>query len=125
MKQAITLLIAGSAMGLASAAFAGSTTGGAHERAFKSPTGIEFQVLSVSGDDDDEEGWFWSRSREDEDEDDNNDDDDDDDACNDDDDDDHGGCAAGNAGNAAPAGTVAPPRNGLFTNGTAPQVTSN
>lgn len=31
-------------------------------------------------------------------------------------------CAAGNA---APAGTVAPPKNGLFTNGTAPVVKSN
>lgn len=45
---------------------------------------------------------------------------------NDDDceDDDEGGVACG-AGNAAPAGTVAPPSNGLFTKGTAPTATTN
>ena len=32
---------------------------------------------------------------------------------------------AGAAGNAAKAGTVAPPKNGLFTDGTAPVVKSN
>ena len=74
-------------------------------------------------DDDGDEGeanWFWSLSGEDE--------DDDDDGCEDDD---EGGgeggdnCTAGAAGNAARAGTVAPPKNGLFTNGTAPVVKSN
>ncbi len=49
------------------------------------------------------------------------DDDDDDDDCEDEDDD----CAKGAVSNAAPAGTVAPPRNGLFSNGTAPVVKSN
>ena len=39
--------------------------------------------------------------------------------------DDDPSCTDGSAGNAAPAGTVPPPRNGLFTNGTAPQVISN
>jgi hypothetical protein len=34
-------------------------------------------------------------------------------------------CTLGGAGNAAPAGTVSPPQNGLFTKGTAPQATSN
>jgi hypothetical protein len=72
-------------------------------------------------DDDGDEGeanWFWSLSGED----------DDDDECEDDD---EGGgeggdnCTAGAAGNAARAGTVAPPKNGLFTNGTAPVVKSN
>jgi hypothetical protein len=47
--------------------------------------------------------------------------DDDDDDCEDEDD----ACATRAAGNAAPAGTVAPPKNGLFTNGTAPVVKSN
>jgi hypothetical protein len=73
-------------------------------------------------DDDGDEGegsWFWSLSGEDE---------DDEDEC---DDDDEGGgeggeeCTAGTAGNAARAGTVAPPKNGLFTDGTAPIVKSN
>jgi hypothetical protein len=47
--------------------------------------------------------------------------DDDDDDCEDEDE----PCAANSAGNAAPAGTVAPPTNGLFTSGTAPVVKSN
>ena len=76
-------------------------------------------------DDDGDEGeanWSWSLSGEDDDH------DDDDDECEDDD---EGGgegedyCTAGAAGNAARAGTVAPPKNGLFTNGTAPVVKSN
>jgi hypothetical protein len=51
------------------------------------------------------------------------DDDDDDDDCDDDDDDDDG---CGNAArNPAPAGTVAPPQNGLFGNGAPPQVQVN
>ena len=47
---------------------------------------------------------------------------DDDDDCEEEDDDD---CAAAPNGNAAKAGTVAPPKNGLFTDGTAPVVKSN
>jgi hypothetical protein len=44
----------------------------------------------------------------------------------DDDDDDDDGEEGGRAGrDAAPAGTVAPPRNGLFGNGAAPQVQVN
>ena len=48
------------------------------------------------------------------------DDDDDDDECDDDDDD----CGSG-ARNPAPAGTAAPPQNGLFGNGAPPQVQVN
>lgn len=47
-------------------------------------------------------------------------DDDDDDDCDDEDDD----CGTG-ALNPAPAGTVAPPQNGLFGNGAPPQVQMN
>jgi hypothetical protein len=55
---------------------------------------------------------------------DDDDDDDGDDCDDDDDDDDDGGC--GNAArNPAPAGTVAPPQNGLFGNGAPPQVQVN
>lgn len=36
-----------------------------------------------------------------------------------------GACGFGASGNAAPAGTVAPPNNGLFTNGTAPKAITN
>ncbi len=51
------------------------------------------------------------------------DDDDDDDDCDDDDDDDDD--CRGGARNPAPAGTVAPPQNGLFGNGAPPQVQVN
>lgn len=48
-------------------------------------------------------------------------DDDDDEDCDEDDDD---GCT-GAAGNPAPAGTVAPPANGLFGNGAPPVAVTN
>ena len=64
------------------------------------------------GSDDDEEG---------------DDDDAEDDDCGDDDEDGEGGedddCAT--TGNAAPAGTVTPPKNGLFGSGAAPKATMN
>jgi len=66
-------------------------------------------------DGDEEGGWIWQWGEDDDDE-------DEDDDCEDDDDD---NCATGAAGNPAKAGTVAPPQNGLFTNGTAPVVKSN
>lgn len=53
--------------------------------------------------------------------DDDDDNDDDDDDCDDDDDD--GGCRG--ASSPAPAGTVAPPQNGLFGSGAAPRVQVN
>jgi hypothetical protein len=70
-----------------------------------------FQLIFVSDDDDDDD-------------DDDHDkrsgyDDDDDDDCDDDD----SGCAG--AAGPAPAGTVAPPQNGLFGNGAPPQVQVN
>lgn len=65
-------------------------------------------------DDDDDDRKYRSGSRHD-------DDDDHDDADCDDDDDDCGNSAR----NAAPAGTVAPPQNGLFGNGVAPKVQMN
>jgi hypothetical protein len=76
------------------------------------------QLLLASDDeDDDDHGWRKSSGRghddEDEDDDDCDDDDDDDDVCR------------GAAGNPAPAGTVAPPQNGLFGNGAPPRVQMN
>lgn len=70
-------------------------------------------LVSVSSDDDDDEHEYRNGSRYDDDDDDDCDDDDDDDECN------------GSARNPAPAGTVAPPQNGLFGNGAAPQVQVN
>jgi hypothetical protein len=65
-------------------------------------------------DDDDNDRKYRSGSRHDDDDDDNGDD------CDDDDDD-----CGNSARNAAPAGTVAPPQNGLFGNGAAPKVQMN
>jgi hypothetical protein len=69
-------------------------------------------LIFASDDDDDEPEYRRAH-------DDDDDDDDDDDEC---DDDDNHGCGAPNP---APAGTVAPPQNGLFGNGAPPRVQVN
>jgi hypothetical protein len=74
-------------------------------------------VLASDDDDDDDDDRWRDGSRRGHD-----DDDDDDDDCDDDDDDDD---CSGGARNPAPAGTVAPPQNGLFGNGAPPQVQVN
>jgi hypothetical protein len=66
------------------------------------------------GDDDGGQGGWLSSS---------DDEDDDDDDCEADEDDDD--CTSATTGNASKAGSTAPPRNGLFTDGTAPVVKSN
>lgn len=69
--------------------------------------------LILASDDDDDDRWRdGSRRGHDDDEYDDEDDDDDDDC-------------RGGARNPAPAGTVAPPQNGLFGNGAPPQVQVN
>lgn len=72
-------------------------------------------VLASDDDDDDDDRRSQEGSRRGHD-----DEDDDDDECDDDDDD----CGSG-ARNPAPAGTAAPPQNGLFGNGAPPQVQVN
>ncbi|MDF1600283.1 hypothetical protein PZ895_10965 [Mesorhizobium sp. YIM 152430] len=74
-------------------------------------------VLASDDDDNDDDRWRDGSRRGHDD-----DDDDDDDDCDDDDDDDD---CRGGARNPAPAGTVAPPQNGLFGNGAPPQVQVN
>ena len=69
-------------------------------------------LIRVSGDDDDDDDGGWVRRGHDDDEDEDCDDDDDD-AC------------IGALGNPAPAGTVAPPANGLFSNGAPPVAVTN
>lgn len=101
MKLALSLLLIGTTLGTAPTAFAG-TQGPAsvlHPAAEADAT----LTLIDSDDDDDTGGWLWPKSRGD----------------------DEGDCAVGTNGNASKAGTVAPPKNGLFTNGTAPVVKSN
>lgn len=76
--------------------------------------------LASGGDDDDHRGWFGLFSRDDD------DDDDDEGNCGDDEDDEDEGSAACATGIApAPAGSIAPPDNGLFNTGAAPVVQAN
>ena len=74
--------------------------------------GTAARLILVDDDEDDDEGGSVVRRKADEDEDDGEDDD----GCEDD----EGSCAAGSSA-PAPAGSVAPPQNGLFGTGT-PQV---
>jgi len=76
-------------------------------------------LIRVSGDDDDDDDSGRVRRGHDDDDDDDCDEDDDDD---DDDDDD---ACTGALGNPAPAGSVAPPANGLFGNGAPPVAVTN
>ena len=77
-------------------------------------------VLASDDDDDDDHGKRDSVKRGHDD-----DDDDDDDDDHDDDDDDDDDYSRSGARNPAPAGTVAPPSNGLFGNGAPPKVQMN
>ena len=75
-------------------------------------------LIRVSGDDDDDDDGGWFRRGHDD------DDEDDDEDCDEDDDDDDDACT-GALGKPAPAGTVAPPANGLFGNGAPPVAVTN
>ena len=127
MKLALALLLIGTTLGTAPAAFAGGQGLSASPHAVVYPVAEPGATLTLvdSDDDDDEGGWLWPKSDDDDKKNDDDDDgDDDDDDCEEDGDED-GDCEAGANGNAAKAGTVAPPKNGLFTDGTAPVVKSN
>ncbi|MCT4334581.1 hypothetical protein MU516_17145 [Paracoccus sp. YLB-12] len=120
MKKTLTLLVASTALTAAIGVPAWS--------AMQAPSDVLRPVAALfddathamplvlaSGDDDDDDDHRRDGSRRDH-------DDDDDDDCDDDDDDDD---CRGGARNPAPAGTVAPPQNGLFGNGAPPQVQVN
>lgn len=115
MKPALALVLAtgafGGALGLSPQAQALPST--AHAFAFEGPRDDTPKPTLVEDDDDEDGGWLW------------NGDVGDDDSSGDCDDTEDPACTQGGAGNAAPAGTVAPPKNGLFTDGTAPQVKNN
>lgn len=118
MKKTRTLLIATTALTAAAGLPAFSAM-----RA--SLDGASFGVFSAVLDAEQEtQPLVFVRDDDDEDEDDDRGerDDDDDDECDEDDDDDE--CGTG-ALNSAPAGTVAPPQNGLFGNGAPPQAQMN
>jgi hypothetical protein len=77
---------------------------------------VPFIRVSGDDDDDDDDGGRVRRGH----------DDDDDEDCDDDDqDDDDDEACIGALGNPAPAGTVAPPANGLFGNGAPPAAVTN
>ncbi len=108
MKTIIALLAATTALGaimvIPAIGAIGTAESGSPRAAFSASadTTQDGMVLLTSGDDeDDDEG----------------------DDCDDDEGDDEGDCSAGS--NPAPAGTVAPPANGLFGNGAAPRVQVN
>jgi hypothetical protein len=123
MKKTLTLLIASTALTAAIGvpAWSAMTT----SRDTFSPTisavfedaqaTLPLVFVSDDDDDDDDDHEYRNGSRYD---------DDDDDDCDDDDDDDDEECN-GSARNPAPAGTVAPPQNGLFGTGAPPQVQVN
>ena len=111
MKTTLALLAATTALGTL---FAFTTFDGAHagNRATVTDTVQHAWVHLASGDDEDEE-------EEDDDE------EDDDDDCEEDEDDEEDDEDCIPAQPLAPAGTVAPPANGLFGNGTPPKVQVN
>ena len=123
MKLALALLMMTSALGAGSVAFAGAP--GRNLMPDPEVVGLvagqmpdsALILIDDDGDEDEDEnegGGLWSS--------DDDDDDDEDGDCDAEDDDD---CASATTGNASKPGTVAPPRNGLFTDGTAPVVKSN
>lgn len=116
MRLTLALLLMTTTFGTGSAVFAaGQGRPLLPETNIVSHAAPDAALIQIDDDGDEgEDGWFWSLS-----------DDDDDDCEEDDDEGEETGCAAGATGNAAKAGTVAPPQNGLFTNGTAPVVKSN
>lgn len=123
MKQALALILASGTLGLAPDAEAGGIPPAAHPYVFDGQTADTTPRPLLVDDDGEGDNWFWSNGGGSDDgnggsSDDGNGGGSGSDDCNPDD----PLCAAGNA---APAGTVAPPKNGLFTDGTAPVVKSN
>ncbi|WP_199257603.1 hypothetical protein [Paracoccus binzhouensis] len=124
MKKTLTLLVASTALTAAIGVPAWSAMQSPPDSVLRSVAALFDDapqamplVLASDDDDDDDDRWRDGSRRGHDD-----DDDDDDDDCDDDDDDDD---CRGGARNPAPAGTVAPPQNGLFGNGAPPQVQVN
>lgn len=121
MKKTLTLLVASTALTAAIGVPAWSAMQAPADGVLR-PIAALFDdssramPLVLASDDDDDDRWRDGSRRG------HDDDDDDDDDCDDDDDDDD---CRGGARNPAPAGTVAPPQNGLFGNGAPPQVQVN
>ncbi len=121
MKKILTLLVASTALTAAIgvpawSAMQASAAGILRPLAALVDDAQQSLPLVLASGDDDGRRWQETSRRGHEDDDDEDDDDD----CDDENDD----CRSG-AGNPAPAGTVAPPQNGLFGNGAPPQVQVN
>lgn len=123
MKKTLTLLVASTALTAAIGVPAWSAMQAAAEEGLR-PVAALFEkdphampIVLASDDDDDNDRRWWKGARRGHDDDDDGDDDDDD--CDD------GDNCRGGARNPAPAGTVAPPQNGLFGNGAPPRVQVN
>lgn len=138
MTKTMTLLLASTALTIALGATAWSATAWSATRIMDDevlPTAVQSQMDSRDlsplifvndNDDDDDEGEEDDDDEEDEDDDDDRrkgarHEDDDDDDCDDDDDE----ACAGGPRNPAPAGSTAPPANGLFGNGAPPKAVTN
>ena len=116
MKKTLTLLVASTALTAAIGVPAWSAMQAPADSVLRPIAALfddssQAMPLILASDDDDDRWRDGSRRGHD-----------DDDDCDDDDDDDD---CSGGARNPAPAGTVAPPQNGLFGNGAPPQVQVN
>lgn len=133
MTKMMTLLLASTALTIALGATAWSATRIMDDEVL--PTAVQSQMdsrdlspLIFVNDDDDEDDDDEGEEDDDDEEDDDGDrrkgarhEDDDDDDCDDDDDE----TCAGGPRNPAPAGSTAPPANGLFGNGAPPKAVTN
>jgi hypothetical protein len=135
MAKTMTFLLASTALTIALGATAWSATRIMDDEVL--PTAVQSQMdsrdlspLIFVNDDDDEDDDDEGEEDDEEDEDEDDDDDrrkgarhedDDDDDCDDDDDE----ACAGGPRNPAPAGSTAPPANGLFGNGAPPKAVTN
>lgn len=133
MTKTMTLLLASTALTIALGATAWSATRIMDDEVL--PTAVRSQMdsrdlspLIFVNDDDDEDDDDEGEEDDDDEEDDDGDrrtgarhEDDDDDDCDDDDDE----ACAGGPRNPAPAGSTAPPANGLFGNGAPPKAVTN
>lgn len=122
MKKTLTLLVASTALTAAIgvpawSAMQAAADGSLRPVAARVENAPRAMPLVLASDDDDDGGrLWWKGARRGHDDDDDEDEDDD---CDD------GDNCRGGARNPAPAGTVAPPQNGLFGNGAPPQVQVN
>ena len=118
MRKTLTLLVASTALTAVIGTTVWSAMSAAPDRSPRPFAAIwqdaaqSSPLILASDDDDDDDENHGSRR--------DHDDDDDDEDCDDDDDN-----CGGSAPNPAPAGTIAPPQNGLFGNGAPPQVQVN